>query len=614
MPNSVWSDEVTQLCTEAQTPRNVTLTIGATTHTIRRPFPSPEDWRDQWIYFLMVDRFNNPQNAPRNLPFDAPFGQFQGGNFEGIRQQLPYLKELGAGAVWLSPVIKNCIYEDGTFHGYGFQDFLRVDPRFCSNPQAARMNPAIAEQELARLVDEAHALGLYVIFDVVLNHAGNVFEYDGHGSTADFRSTPYAIHWHDENGNAAFTTLQGLPNLSLDAGVWPVELQRNELFRRQGKGGEEGGDFESLKELVTAFTDGAEFGPAQPVRKALIRAYQFLIAKFDVDGFRIDTLKFIERDFARTFGNAMREFALSIGKKNFFTYGEVFDDERKIAQFIGRDAGESEDPIGVDAALDFPLFFRLPSVVKGFAAPSGLVALYRERRQVQRTLITSHGDASSHFVTFLDNHDMKERFYFSDGSGRFDDQATLGFGLLFTLLGIPCLYYGTEQGLHGRGNSDSAVREALWGKLNAFDRNHPFYQAIRSLAALRQQQPALRYGRLYFRPISGNTRDFGVSPFRNGVVAFSRLLNDQEVTVIANTSLDSGFSGEVIVDAFLNKENAPCNLVFSNIPNPQQPGRVRTRGAGTVRIEEAEGGVSTGPARTVRVDLRPAELHVLRNA
>ena len=64
----------------------------------------------------------------------------------------------------------------------------------------------------------------------------------------------------------------------------------------------------------------------------------------------------MERDFARTFGNAMREYALSIGKKNFFTFGEVFDNEEKIAQFIGRDAGAVEDPIGVDAALDFRCF------------------------------------------------------------------------------------------------------------------------------------------------------------------------------------------------------------------------------------------------------------------
>ena len=83
-----------------------------------------------------------------------------------------------------------------------------------------------------------------------------------------------------------------------------------------------------------------------------------------MDAYRIDTLKFIEPDFARLFGNAMREYALSVGKKNFFTFGEVFDEEEKIAQFIGRNAGLIEDPIGVDASLDFPLFFRLPASPK----------------------------------------------------------------------------------------------------------------------------------------------------------------------------------------------------------------------------------------------------------
>lgn len=69
--------------------------------------PSPEDWRDQWIYFLMVDRFNNPSSPPKSV-YDAKFGGFQGGTIEGIRQQLQYLKELGVGAIWLTPVLKNC--------------------------------------------------------------------------------------------------------------------------------------------------------------------------------------------------------------------------------------------------------------------------------------------------------------------------------------------------------------------------------------------------------------------------------------------------------------------------------------------------------------------------
>src|SRR5216683_7980403 len=98
----------------------------------RGPFPSPEDWRDQWIYFLLVDRFNNPQAPPRFTPFDSVHGAFQGGTFNGVRQQLDYLKQMGVGALWLSPVLKNCQYNPFTFHGYGIQDFLQIDLRFAS--------------------------------------------------------------------------------------------------------------------------------------------------------------------------------------------------------------------------------------------------------------------------------------------------------------------------------------------------------------------------------------------------------------------------------------------------------------------------------------------------
>jgi glycosidase len=361
MPRSVWSELVTKAVTEAGEPRSVNVQVGQQATTISKPFQSPTDWRDLWIYFLMVDRFNNPQSTPNHQPFDGEHDVFQGGKIVGIRQELDYLQNLGVGAIWLSPVVKNCQFENTTYHGYGFQDFLRIDPRWASDPEAARANPRLVEQELQGLIDEVHARGMYVIFDVVLNHVGNVFEYNGIGDTAPFRSDPYPIRWHDEHGNPSFSDFEQAPvNLQDDAAVWPKELQRNNLFRRKGKGGEAEGDFESLKELVTGFAENTAFGPSFAVRKTLIRAHEYLMAKFDLDGFRIDTLKFIEPAFARTFGNAMREFALSIGKRNFLTFGEVFDNEEKITRFIGRNAVEADEPIGVDAALDFPLFFKLP--------------------------------------------------------------------------------------------------------------------------------------------------------------------------------------------------------------------------------------------------------------
>lgn len=60
-------------------------------------FPSPADWRDHWIYFLLLDRFNNPDAPPRSLPWDSAQNTFQGGTFKGVAAQLDYLKSLGVG-------------------------------------------------------------------------------------------------------------------------------------------------------------------------------------------------------------------------------------------------------------------------------------------------------------------------------------------------------------------------------------------------------------------------------------------------------------------------------------------------------------------------------------
>ena len=316
----------------------------------------------------------------RTPPWDRPFGGFQGGTIEGARQRLPYLQDLGVGAVWLSPVLQNRQGEDGTYHGYGIQHFLTVDPRFASD----KSDP---DGELRRFVDEAHARGMHVVMDIVLNHGGDLFAYvldDGsEASAAPWRDGGYPIRWRGADNRPVADWAQapqpGDPRLAPAAAVWPDELRFNEAFRRKGRGGEAGGDFESLKELVTARPD---------IRSALIRCYQYAIAKWDVDGFRIDTLKYIEPDFALVFGNAVREFALEIGKKNFFTFGEVYDDEYEIAKFIGRPTSEDGDMVGVDAALDFPLFYHLPAVIKGFAPASDVAAVYALRKRVEQGVVS----------------------------------------------------------------------------------------------------------------------------------------------------------------------------------------------------------------------------------
>jgi glycosidase len=602
---------------QARTPTTISVQVGPRTLQVPRPFPSPPDWRDLWIYFLLVDRFNNPTAPPRQQ-WDGVHDGFQGGTLRGIQAQLDYLQQLGVGALWLSPVLKNCQYQDQTYHGYGIQDFLAIDPRLASDPDQARANPTLVEDELRELVDQAHARGLYVILDIVLNHAGDVFEYQGIGSIAEWREDPYAIRWRDQTGAGRPDWQQAPADPHPDAALWPTELRRNQYFRRQGNAFsrpahllEQGGDFFPLKELVTNAR-----GPdgVLAVRNTLILAYQYLIARYDIDGFRIDTLKFIEEDFARVFGNAMREFALSIGKRNFFTFGEVYDNEDKIARFIGRRAMDRGDLVGVDAALDFPLFYRLPAVAKGFAAPAEVVAMYQYRKQVQAGVVSSHGEASRYFVSFLDNHDQHQRLGYSGDSdpGRFADQVTLALACLFTLQGVPCLYYGTEQGLAGHGEPLEAVREALWGKPGGFNMAHPVATACQQLTATRQAEPALRYGRQYFRPISGDGRHFGISPYPGGLLAFSRILNDREVLIVANTNTSQDWTGEVIVDRDLNPAGASYQVLYSNkAAAAPAPSPVADKPAGSVEIHEVDGAVTAGPARALPLTVRAMEAQIL---
>ncbi len=566
--------------------------------------PSPADWRDHTIYLLMVDRFNRPDAPPRHLPWDDPgFDGYQGGTFAGIQAQLPYIKALGAGALWLTPVLANPPYDPHAYHGYGIHDFLQAEPRFAEDP-------AHADDELRALIDAAHELGLYVIFDIVLNHVGDVFAYscdsgDGlcvstQGSQASFHAQPADIRWRDSDGtaNPAWPDIAAIAAPPLDALVWPAEIQHNTFFRRQGvpdPGGDDTvGDFASLKQLRTD-------DPA--LQDLLVRCYEYVIARFDVDGFRIDTLRYLKGDLPRIFGNAMREFALSVGKENFFTFGEVFDPqaENDIARFIGRNTQDPDEQIvGVDAAMDYPLYFTLPAVVKGFAAPVQLAGMYAMRQSVERQVLSSHGDATRFFVTFADGHDVKARIRYvaPDGSHPYDDQVTLALACLVTLPGIPCIYYGTEQGLHGVG-SDPAVREALWGG-PGFDQQSAFYQNISAICSMRLDSAPLRYGRFYLRPISGDGVNYAISTYQPGVLAYSRILADQEILVVANASTTATQSVHVIVDCFINAAGTLPRVLYRNQPGGEPPASLDWHTG--VHVTESDGGVGKRPPARLRRD------------
>lgn len=491
--------------------------------------PSPVDWRDEVIYFLLVDRFDNNdpavpafvsgQAAP---PADPAQGKrFQGGNLRGIARRLDYIQQLGCTTIWLSPILKNRIDLADSYHGYGIQDFLEVDPRFGTFA------------DLQHLSAEVHARGMYLIMDVVLNHAGDVWGYPDDQPYFYFQNQTFPFGFWREADRAS--------GLQADDAIWPRELQSPDAFKRHGQIRNwyddfeaREGDFLSLKELDL---------PRPSVLDTLIKVYKYWIAAADLDGFRIDTVKHIEDSSAAIFCNAIREYAQSIGKHNFFLFGEIVADDGTIQRYLGRNArieGTTERFPSLDAALDFPLYFMLEETLKGFIAPTPL----RQRYDAFHAHYTDHGEAGRYFVTFIDNHDQMARPYrrFMHRNP-FPQQAVLALSYLLTSQGVPCIYYGTEQGFDGGGPDDSYVREAMfggrWGPFgtagrHGFNPNHEIYCGIQAVAAVRARERALRYGRQYFREISGNGIDFGHPLDGRCTLAYSRILDSQEILVALN--------------------------------------------------------------------------------
>jgi glycosidase len=640
MPVSIFDAQVSQaIDTARQAARSglqKTIQVNGVQRAVAYPYPSPTDWRDCWIYFLLVDRFANPQAPPRGQ-WNQRFDYRQGGTFAGVTSQLDYLEALGVRAIWLSPVLKNPRPDwRFNYHGYGAQDFLNIDERFASDG-----TQGTGENELVELVEQAHARAIRVILDVVLNHAGRVFDYVLDGGTvrqfarADIMNAPLGgeppIQWLNGFGFPRSDWQDVIPQgstLSPDDAVYPQDLRRHVFFRRRGTkltddpplGGFVRGDFEDMRQLVVEY----DAGPADqanvrrlygvsPVLNILVRAFSYLMARYDIDGFRIDTAKYVSPIHLEQFGNAIREFGASIGKQNVFTFGEIFDDEDTIAQFVGRNSAEVQS-FGIDAALDFPLFYKLPKIVKGWEPVEALRAVFEYRKAVESGLLSSHGEAGRFFVSFLDNHDLKERFNHPFAP---QQQVTLGWACLFCLQGIPAMYYGTEQGLQGTVNPDGSPdlsanessREALWGKSpTPFDRQLPLFKQLQTLAALRASEPALRSGRLYFREVSGNGRDFGHSSGKGGIIAFSRILSDREITVVANCNTQQRFDGLVLQDPDLNRQPRNMTVAFSNL-DTQGTGQVQL--IPQARFFSGDALTGTAEAAALFVGLEPTEVQIL---
>lgn len=560
--------------------------------------PSPADWRDEVIYFLLPDRFSDglehtrPLVDPMNPQAARPPGftlakwaesggaRWQGGTLNGVTSKLDYLAALGVSTLWLGPVFKQRAHLD-TYHGYAIQDFLDVDPRLGTRA------------DLVNLVNAAHAAGMRVILDVIFNHTGNNWVYEGGRDQPPYLAWPLYYPrgpWRDGHGGLHQTIG------SEDDGVWPRELQRDEAYTRAG-GGDLGAG--SLDDPNAEFRRTDFLGlrdvnfDGSSALDDLARCFKYWIALTDCDGFRIDTLKHVDAETGRNFCGAIKEFAANLGKTDFFLVGEVAGDDRSAERY--------REVLGtnLNATLDIGQSRRLlHAVAKGLLAPRA----YFDFVRTWNDDLGSHRNAGRAHVSILDDHDhvSGDKVRFSSDAAS-DHQIVAGVALQLFGLGIPCLYYGSEQALRGpidetrdaqlpdyRGGNDKYLREAMFGPAHprragragigepaqasdgaafgygpfgtagahAFDATASAYVRIAHLAAVRRAFPVLRYGRSYARRIS----IFG-EPFHDSdageLIAWSRILDEEECLCVVNGHGDSARGADIVVDWQLNDAQAP---------------------------------------------------------
>ena len=461
--------------------------------------PGNTFWQRQSIYQIITDRFfdGDPANNNADGNYD-PAGRtsVHGGDFKGIEEKLDYIKSLGATAIWISPVVLN---DRGAFHGYAGMDFYKVDPHWG------------AMSDLKHLVRAAHARGILVIDDVVVNHGGNLIAGSDDGYPS-FEYPPDGYHLRFRDPQKHYP-----PPFALNR----VNPSLTNLFHNNGFIH----DFGDSTQVELGELSGLDdFRTESPyVRKQMEKIYEYWIRRVGFDAFRIDTVKHVEMGFWQQWCPAIRAFAARHGKANFFMFGEALDSsDAKCGSYTGNTGGS---PFKLDSVLDYTLYFKINPL---FANPSSPTKLIADHYQA----IAANYDpaAQNQLVTFLDNHDQRR---FLSVKGATMDRLKVALTFLYTTRGIPCLYYGTEQAFNGSKDpwdrEDMFAGQFEWGPSRGdnFNVTHPLFQWVAKLNNLRRLYPALETG------AQSNLWSDTNGP---GLFAFTRRLGTQEVFVVFNTA------------------------------------------------------------------------------
>ena len=534
----------------------------ATVSALRARLPE-----DEIVYFLLPDRFDNgdPSNDRGGLtggrlqtgfdPTDKAF--FNGGDLKGLIRRLGYIQGLGATAIWVGPIFKNKPvqgspgHESAGYHGYWITDFTQVDPHFGTNA------------DFKALVDAAHARGMKVYMDIVVNHTADVIHYrECPDDNCPYRSrADYPYQRRGGVGGAAINpgfagdsieTAANFAKLTSPDYAYTPYIPMGEAhekvpdwlndpiyYHNRGNStfvfGDESatmGDFGGLDDVMTE-------NPR--VISGMIHIYGAWIDRYGIDGFRIDTARHVNPEFWRAFIPAMLERAKADGIPHFHIFGEISGGE-------GNEARQALFTHIADfpGALDFAFHQAVLDTVAGNAGTDRLAQMF-----ALDPLYAGGERGALQQVTWISNHDAGRFGYYVRKAfpHASDDEVLhrvlLANAMLLSLRGVPVIYSGDEQGFAGTGgdqdsredmfasrvasyNAETLIGSTSTTAVANFNPQQPIYRAIAALAKIREATPALRRG-------AQITRASSTTP---GLFAVSRIdpADGHEVLVAFNTS------------------------------------------------------------------------------
>ncbi len=492
---------------------------GATLAALAAPPTVPAIARER-IYMVMTDRYANgdPSNdrggrsggrAVTGLDPSAT-GWFHGGDFRGLTGSctdpvhgLARIRDLGFNAIWVTPPVVNQTVQGGSagYHGYWGLDFTNVDPHLGSN------------EDFGAFVACAHSLGLKVIMDVVVNHTGDVVRLAGGSSFSD---APYRDCRGRTFSPAAYVGRSTFP--CLRAATMPRRPTVPPALAHVKKPGwlndpldyHDRGDIDFSSCSPQCFEQGDFYGlddlftEKPSVERGLAQVYAAWIARYKLDGFRVDTARHVNAGFFRLWVPQILAAARAAGVKDFQVFGEAaVNDAAELSAFV-RDRG-------LPNVLDFPL----QQAAADYVAGAGSAVAVADRLAADDYFRTASGVEPAP-PTFLGNHDLGRAAQQIRSRSGLDDpkllqRVLLGYDLLYLLRGAPVVTYGDEVGMIGTGGDQQARQDmfptavAEWktqervgappiGGGSSFEVSTPIAERLRELGRLRDELPALSTG------------------------------------------------------------------------------------------------------------------------